>query len=236
MSALLILTVLVVGEPTSAFDGGVAAYEAGRFGDARILFAAALEDPAVAPGPVLYNLGNCAYRQGLHAEAVLFYRRALLRMPRDEQVLFNLRRSEGHLGLDDASVESFGAVAIGVADALTPSELLGIVLGLQVVGFVGFVLFRRRALAFRVACVLIVAVGILGGARLVYRQWLASPDGVVLSEEITVRAEPHASLPATLELRAGEVVRVEELSDRWVRVVHPRGGGWTERSGVGVVD
>ena len=40
----------------------------------------------------------------------------------------------------------------------------------------------------------------------------------------------------SLMAQAGETVRVVEQSDRWIMVKHPRGNGWTERAGVGVVD
>ena len=69
------------------------------------------------------------------------------------------------------------------------------------------------------------------------RQWFpAAPEGVVMDHKIKVRTEPHAGMPVIVELRAGEIVRVEESSDRWARIVHVRGRGWTERAGVGVVD
>ncbi|NRA95364.1 MAG: tetratricopeptide repeat protein [Planctomycetes bacterium] len=235
MSAYLLVTLVAALGPTSHFERGLAAYDAGQFDRARSAFTAALADAGVAQGPILYNIGNCAYRQGRHAEAVLFYRRALLRMPRDEEVTFNLRRVEAHLGIDGASDRSFEAIVLGVVDTMTPAEGLLLVGVLQVAGFLALVVWRRRR-GVRLAMGAAVVVALLGGARLVYRQWYAPPSGVVLSEEIALRAQPHASLPATLELRAGEVVTVEESSDRWMWVVHARGCCLTRRVGVGVVD
>jgi hypothetical protein len=58
----------------------------------------------------------------------------------------------------------------------------------------------------------------------------------VLRGDLAVRAEPHAGMPAVFRLRPGELLRVIEESDRWVRMVHPRGEGWTERTGVGLVE
>ncbi len=169
------------------------------------------------------------------------YRRGITRSERRQLVSVlqrlrdNLRRVEAHLGIDGASDRSFEAIVLGVVDTMTPGEGLLLVGVLQVAGFLALVVWRRRR-GVRLAMGAAVVVALLGGARLVYRQWYAPPSGVVLSEEIALRAQPHASLPATLELRAGEVVTVEESSDRWMRVVHPRGAGWTRRVGVGVVD
>jgi hypothetical protein len=58
----------------------------------------------------------------------------------------------------------------------------------------------------------------------------------VLAKEIGLRPEPHRDAAVSVRLRAGESLVVEERSDRWARVVHPRGSGWTERAGVGVVE
>ena len=59
---------------------------------------------------------------------------------------------------------------------------------------------------------------------------------MVLARQVALRTEPHADQAITLVLEAGDEVRVAEFSDRWARIVHPRGGGWTERAGVGLVE
>lgn len=235
MTSWFLVTVMAALGSLSDVERGMAAYGAGDFDAARAAFTAALDDPGVDPGPILYNIGNCAYRQGRHAQAVLFYRRALLRMPRDGEVTFNLRRTEAHLGIEGSTDPSFVAMALSAVDALTPGESIALVGLLQALGFFALLVWRRRR-GVRVLMGAVVILALLIGGRLVYREWYAPPSGVVLEEEITLRAEPHASHPATVALRAGEVVTVEESSDRWMRVVHPRGAGWTRRVGVGVVD
>lgn len=209
------------------------AYRAGQYGEALTLFQAALDAPGAPQGPLLYNLGNCAYRLGRHAEAVLYYRRAQLRLPRDPELEFNLRLTERRLGVDAPVSESFVAAFF---DSFTPSALLWLVGGLQGVGLVGLVLLRRRRAA-RFGMALLVLLALAGAARLAQTQWFPGPpSGVVLASEISLRSAPRADRAVTLELEAGETVRVQESSERWIRVVHARGSGWTERAGVGVVD
>jgi len=60
-------------------------------------------------------------------------------------------------------------------------------------------------------------------------------QGSVTQEEVSVFQEPHRGTPVRCSLRAGEVLTVHEASDRWLRVSHPRGEGWTPRGGVGLV-
>ncbi len=211
------------------------AYRAGQHAKALALYLAALAEPDVPEGAVLYDLGNCAFRLGRHAEAALYYRRALRRLPRDHEVRFNLRSAERQLGID-APAESLGAAALSLVDSFTPGELLFCVGALESAGLLGFALLRRRRAA-RVARGLVVALALFVAARHVHAQWFAGPpEGVVLSTDVKLRSEPRADLAATAKLKAGEVVRVLDLSDRWIRVATARGRGWTERAGVGLVD
>ena len=54
--------------------------------------------------------------------------------------------------------------------------------------------------------------------------------------EVRLRAAPRTEEDARLSLTAGDTVRVVSISDDWVEIEHDRGRGWTESSGVGVVD
>ncbi len=212
------------------------AYRAGRYEEARTVFEAALSEPDAPRGALLYDMGNCSYRLGRHAEAVLCYRRALLRLPGDEQVEANLRLAERRLGIDTPDDASPGAAVLAWIDAIPPRALLIAVGVMQGVGLVGFVLLRRRRAA-RAALALLVVIALLGAARLARVHWLSGPPaGVVLHDEIELRAEPRDDSPVSLELGGGELVRLGEASDGWIRVAHPHGAGWTASGGVGVID
>jgi tetratricopeptide (TPR) repeat protein len=217
-------------------DRAERAYRSGDFAAAMALYEAALAEPGAAEGPLLYNLGNCAFRLGRLPEAMLAYKRALLRLPGDPQARFNLSLVEQRLGAGEPAGDSLLAGALAAVDGLPPRRLLLVAALLESLGLLGFVLARRRR-ALRVTCALLVLVALLGAARLVQTQWFAGPpEAVVLAREVALRAEPHEEAATSLKLVAGEVVRVAERSERWARVVHARGSGWTERGGVGVVE
>ncbi len=210
-------------------------YRAGKYEEALAQFQTELAKTDVDPGVVLYNMGNCAYRLGRYPEALLYYRRAQLRLPRDPELRFNLSLSESKLGIQVGNSESFAQTWMALPDSFTPSELLWIVFGLQTVSLLGIVFFSRPSLRFLFVLLLIFALA--GAAYLVVTQcFRQSHSGIVLSREVSLRSEPRTDLPAVLTLKAGESVRVEEQSDLWLKIRHEQGRGWTERQGVGMIE
>ena len=200
------------------------------------LFEEALATSDGTAGPILHNLGNCAYRRGQLAEAILWYRRALLRVPRDPETTFNLRLAEQRLSLDQPTQRPLVDELRAAADALTANELLAIVVLLLGSGLCGLVLAPRSWRGWRRLFLACVLLGVGLGVCLVHDRSTDALDGIVLAGQIAVRPEPHDGVPSTLDLKAGELVRVLERSKRWLRIEHPRGGGWTRRTGVGLVE
>ena len=220
----------------TSLDTAEEAYAAGRYREAFEQFEAALSEPGAPQGTIFYNLGNCAYRMERYAEAALYFHRALLRLPRDERAAFNLHLTEQQLGFWAPAEESFGAATLAMVDGLSPGVLLALASVLQCAGLLGWVLVRRRP-GLRNCMIVLVLISLAGAGRLVQTQWFPGPPmGVVLAREVALRPEPHTSLDITRKLKAGETVQVEESSDRWIRITHEKGSGWTERAGVGVVD
>jgi len=84
------------------------------------------------------------------------------------------------------------------------------------------------------ACLLLSWVG---AARLVQQQaFPGPPEAVVLAPSSAVHDEPHDSTAVEFELRAGQIVHVDEESDRWLRIQHPAGRGWVRGEELGRVD
>jgi tetratricopeptide (TPR) repeat protein len=229
--ALLIILALAATDGTEAVDS----FRKGQFEEAARLFEAALQDADRPRGPVLFNLGNCHYRMGRPAQALYYYHRALLHLPRDARIRFNMGLAEEQLGLWDRQDESFYKSSLELVDALSPGLLLIWVGVLQCVGLTGWVLFRRRPWV-RNASILIVLIALTGAARRVQTQWFAPhATGVVLAREAAVHREPHDRAEVLHKLGAGDTVQVEAGSDRWIRIDHVKGEGWIDRGSVGVV-
>ncbi len=225
------------GPDGSAGTGGAArAYAEGRFDDAYAAFEALLDSPDVDPAAVLYNLGNCAYRARRYVDAIVLYRRSLLRRPYDAATTHNVAQAERRLGIAPPPAHGLVAVAGAWIERRPRGTLLLSLVAIEAVGL-ALLVGPRPGRTRRGAAALLLLIGVAGGAWLI--RAVASPpprSAVVIAELVAIRPEPHRSLPVRLELAAGETVTVEGASDRWLRVTHPRGGGWVEPSGLVLVD
>lgn len=216
-------------------DPGETAYAAGRFDAAFAAYEAMLDDPAAARADVAFNLGVCAYRLGQHPQAALWFRRAGRHAPRDPAIAFNLALTEAHLGVDNTPTSPLAMARAGAA-AFTPGELLLLAASLQSAGLVGLVLLRRRRFV-RLAAALALALGLLAATPpLLTTVCGPVPDAVVLAPDLALQGAPDAASPASAHLSGGELVRVREQTDAWLRVEHPRGTGWVPRATVGVIE
>lgn len=217
------------------WNQAVDAYRQGDYETAYVRFQDLLSDPRLAEGPTLYNLGNCSYRLGRFLDAALHYRRALLHMPADPEATFNLKLTERRLG-KEPPVRSFGATVLSWVDRLNPRVLLVLCAVLQGIGLIGMARMHRGRW-FRVAMALCLLLGISGALRLGQTRFFPGPPAaMVLAGEAAVRSEPHTSFGITLKLEAGDIVQIAEMSDRWARIIHPQGTGWTERDSLGLIE
>jgi len=225
VSALLLVLCLALGD--DILVSADRAYRDGRFPEAHELWLAALDDPELARGPLLFNLGGCAYRMGQVPDAILWWHRARLRSPRDPEIGFNLRRAEQELGLP--------AAARAWHEWLTAHELLVLTLVLQSAGLIGLVLWQRR-LARVVFAGLVLATLPAVSTLLASDPAARSRAAVLLTSRAALRAEPHAELPGQAGIAPGTLMRILARSDRWVRVECAVGDGWIERSAVGLIE
>jgi Tfp pilus assembly protein PilF len=124
MIGALFALLLALAQQSETLRAAEAAYRAGRFAEAKLRCELALADPSLAPGPVLFNLGNCAYRLGRPAEALWQYRRARLHLPRDAALRANLALAERQLGLRAEQPDSIGSSIAGAIAGLTRRERL----------------------------------------------------------------------------------------------------------------
>lgn len=210
-------------------------YRDGEYEQALELYDKALQQAGADRGSLHYNLGNCAYRLERYPQALYQYRCAELYMPHNGDLMANLRLARDKLGIQPVEIESFTGLLLAMVDWFTAGELLILISLLESVGLVGFVLMRGNS-SGRVVMILVVLLALLLAARLIKTEYYSGPQkGMVLATQVALRAEPHRSVPVLFELRAGESLQVAEQSERWARVLHARGEGWTQVDGIGLI-
>lgn len=186
-------------------------------------------------GDIWYNLGNVLYRQDKDAEAVLAWRNAAARLPRDPDVQANLdfaRRS-----MRDGLVASEPRPWFAPWQAaLTPDE--GVWIGALLAGTgVLSIALRRRCPPWPLLPA--GAVGATAGALLLAGALAAEAEpavAVVLAHEATATSDLGGGV-ALFTLHAGAEVQVAEAAAGRVLVVLSDGRrGWLPDAAVGIVD
>lgn len=206
------------------------AYLDGRYPEAAERYAA-LIDRGVLNGHVFYNLGNCYVRMGKVGEAILNYRKATLLLPRDGDLKANLRyaRSLTEDRIEPAPASIWKTLAFWY-DGLNVRELLLVFILLNGLLWASalWMLFRESEWAkwcLALSLVAGVAAGISAGLK--HHGTYANRDGVLLAEEVPVRAGFTRKDTTLFVLHQGAEFRILDQENGWWKISLPDGKkGW----------
>jgi tetratricopeptide (TPR) repeat protein len=211
-----------------------AAYDDGRVAEARALYEQLHQPDRVYP-VLLYNLGNCAYREGKYGEALSYYERARRLAPRDSDIVENLNFVRSQLRLPSVRNGDSPLAALRAwRDWLRPDEWLAIA-GLAWLGFwsvLAISRWRRQGLHLAAALPLLVAGVLAVAAWAAQLQSTYQPGQAVVTAPITeLYALPHKTeRKAGPPLKAGDYVTVIEQRSEWSRVRIDEAEGWIRNS------
>lgn len=202
-------------------------YEDGQFAAAIDRYQA-LVDAGVQEGRLYYNLGDAYFKLGDLGRAVLNFRRAQRLLPRDGDVVANLKLARAQT-LDRIEVENEGALVDLVRRVIgwtTLNEAAALALAVWVL-LCGLVISavlwqrRRRLLVYLAGAVAVLLLfGLLSiGIRLLDER--GQPPAVIVAEEVALRSGPGEDYLAEFTLHAGAEVRVVERRAGWARVALP---------------
>lgn len=247
LCAWAIIMVPALGWPTAHLFGSTAstavidheetffeanqAYKAERYQEALAGYRKLL-DAGYRSGHLYYNLGNAHLRQGEIGRAILAYERARILMPRDADLLFNLRYASDQRQDEVHEEKSLAATAFFWLDSLSMKELLWTFAALN--GVFWFILFLRLFNRSDLSYYLLLTVGILwamGGISFGLKGYQAETDdrAVVLPKEASIFAGPDERETVLFKLHSGTLVHQERPEDGWalVRLSGDR-RGWTK--------
>ena len=229
-----------VHDPGGVFVNANAAYESGDYELAIALFNR-LVDNGFDSGHLHFNLGNSYLRNGELGYAVASFRRAAIRLPRDEDVLANLTfsRKSTKDALSPPEPSAFLSTLFFWHYGLSPRELQVVVLALNLLfwGVWAIRLFHQDSEVLRWIFILLLVLLVATAGSLFVHRLFPLQVAVVVPQEIEARTAPDPESVVRFKLHAGTEVQVKDRRPGWLRIVLPDGQqGWVEEEWTELVE
>jgi len=234
---LLIICSLQVGAqtPEEKYVQAGQLYSSGDYSGAAAVYRKLFED-GYWSGDMLYNAGNAFFKSGDNASAILFYERARLIDPADEDINYNLQIARSRVTDKFETVpELFFVRWFNFLSLLTSTNtwaLAALLLFIASLLFAVIFLTKARAngrlfsfwlsLAALVLSVLFIALAI-NNNYLINK----NKNAVVTYSIVTGRSEPGESSSELFVIHSGTTVKVEKELGQYLEVQLPDGNkGW----------
>lgn len=185
-------------------------------------------------GHIYYNIGNAYFRLGDIGRAILFYEKAHLLIPRDNDLIFNLSHARNEAVDAIGDINTFPLNKFFGLDSLNLYETFFAFTVLNVFFFfiLGTRLFKKTELSYYLSIFLVIIISI--GAcvlALKWYGWISDKRAVILSDEVEVLAGPDPKDTVLFKLHEGAVVHYERSEGDWVLLhLSKDKRGWTKSS------
>ena len=191
---------------------------------------------------LFYNLGNAYYKQDKLAEAILFYEKALLHSPADEDIQQNLSLANTRIvdKIDNIPAFFLKRWFHGLGGILSPDQwawLSFVLFCFALIGFLLYVVSQRTAqkkFAFS-AGVFLVMISLLGIVMMQSRVH-AIQDGrgaIIMVTSLDVKSSPDVESVNAFVLHSGTRVVIVDSVQHWIEVKIADGSkGWVPRDAI----
>lgn len=224
------------------FENANKAYEAGRYDEAISDYAKILGEGIENP-EVYYNLANACFRQNRLGEAILYYEKAKLLAPGDEDIAANLAFARSRLTdkipepaqgfVSNALAKAHGAIPINV-NVWIVSLLYFVVCGIVVAAlFAG----RTGRVVSIYSGVVLFAIFLVFGLSLAVKihDREKKQYAVVLSSSVDALNEPEGR-QVLFSVHEGMKFQIRKILGEWALVSLPNGmAGWVRASDLGKI-
>lgn len=228
-------------QPETLFEQANQHYAEENYQQAIDLYEQVLKQ-GVESAELYFNLGNAWYRRGEMPEAVLYYEKARLLQPRDEEIQHNLRIATQLTGDEIEAVPEFFLTqwrkTLMHALSVDTWALLGLIaFAISMAGlalYFGTVYARRKRLGFTVAVAffLLAAASLSLGAGL-KNELTSHKQAIVFTPSVTVRSAPNEQSTSLFVVHEGTKVDIQETSGNWYEIRLANGEvGWLRQDDV----
>jgi len=207
-----------------------AAYDGGRYAEAASLYGQ-MASNGVGNIELHYNLANAYFKNGTLSEAVLHYRKAWYKAPRDPDIRANL-----HFALNAAgAVEPAPTFLERLFNILSQGEWIVAATG----GYMVFALLLILGMLIRPAKRTLAKLGLLPAALVLlaaggwwhWQQFKANPEWVVVKSSATALFGPIEGTTAHYKIPPAALVRQQSTDSKgWVEVEYDGKKGWLKEA------
>ncbi len=224
--------------PDALWDSANTAYINSDFASAVELYGAIEQQGFVSP-KLFYNLGNAYYKLDDMARAILYYQRALLHSPNDQDTLYNLGVAQSQIKdqieeMPEFFVRKWSRSIARMLDCTGWTILSLLSLSLLLASLLAFFLspsISMRKSSFGVG----LFVALIGCIATLYalderRELLDHNSAVVMSQSISIKSSPDRSATDLFMLHSGTTVQIIRSLDDWHEIIIADGKkGWIEK-------
>ena len=226
-------------QSTRTFMDGTEAYRNGNWPAAIAAFES-LADAGTDNGKLFYNLGNAYLKNDDLGRALLWYERALKRIPDDPDLRFNYNYALTLTKDERGERESpLLRILFFWKYQLSPSTVRWIAILLNAALWIALsVLVIRKKRLLRPSVLLVAAASVVFSATAAfnYVETARIRQAVILPEKVAVRSGFTESATQLFVLHAGTKVRVERETDTHLLVRYTEDKiGWVKKSEAGII-
>lgn len=216
-------------------------YEEKMYDSASVLYLQILQDYG-KNSAVLYNIANCAYRNGDIGSAILYLERAKLLSPDDKDISANLdylrtqtidKFEKQELSFIQQIIDKFQNFI-----SLQTQIIIIITLSFLIAIFLGFALFSTEYRTANIYVIMILFLilalqGISAGAK--YAKQKNTIRCVILSETVSAMNEPKGN-KIMFSAHEGTVLNVIKIVDNWYFISLQNGAsGWIQKQAAEII-
>ncbi|MFI3324130.1 MAG: tetratricopeptide repeat protein [Rikenellaceae bacterium] len=224
-------------KPDTLWDSANTAYINGDYSAAVALYGT-IEQQGLVSAKLFYNMGNAHYKLDDMARAILYYQRALLLSPNDEDTLYNLGIAQSQIKdqievIPEFFVRKWSRSVARMLDCTGWTILSLVALVALLAALLAFFLsgsIAMRKWSFGVG----LLAAVIGCAATLYalddrRELLDHNSAVVMSQSISIKSSPDRSATDLFMLHSGTTVQIIRSLDDWHEIVIADGKkGWIE--------
>lgn len=230
--------------PDSLLQKANLEYTNGNFNEAIVLYQS-LVDSGFVHENLYFNLGNSYFKQNLLPNAILYYERAYLLNPTDEDIKFNLEYAQS-LTID--RIEALPVFFLkrwkaSVASVFTSNgwawisiALLAVLLGTALLfWFAHTVWVKRLTFLLGLLLTLFVILAVIFSVQ-EKKRVINKGSAIVFQSVVTVKSSPgHASKDIFI-LHAGTKVNIEKTLGDWVEIrIEDGNKGWLQKETIEII-